>query len=74
MADYVIAFRKWEGEFTDPVTHTFDSFPLERWQRWASPVWDLEDDEEAAKQELMLEPTPVWDDVNQFKVHSAARR
>ena len=22
-----------------PVTHTRDGFPLEQWQRWASPVW-----------------------------------
>jgi hypothetical protein len=42
MADYVIAFRKWDGTdaFPDPVTHTREEFTLEQWQRWASPVWD----------------------------------
>lgn len=42
-ADFVVAFRKWvDGmdEFPDPVTHTRDEFPLDRWQKWASPVWD----------------------------------
>jgi DNA modification methylase len=41
MADYVLAFRKWEeGLGDDPVTHTHDEFPLDQWQAWASPVWD----------------------------------
>ena len=45
MADYVLAFRKWEGlddgtKSAEPVTHTADDFPLEQWQKWASPVWD----------------------------------
>lgn len=44
MADYMLVFRKWTGleeedSFPEPVTHTFDEFPLEQWQEWASPVW-----------------------------------
>jgi DNA modification methylase len=42
MAEYVCVFRKWsetEGETIAPVTHTAESFPLEMWQRYASPVW-----------------------------------
>lgn len=43
MADYVIAFRKWDdhtdAEWPDPVNHTKDEFPLDQWQQWASPVW-----------------------------------
>lgn len=43
MADYVIVCRKWSEETTEgelvPVTHTKDEFPLDVWQRWASPVW-----------------------------------
>lgn len=41
LPEYFVVFRKWavEGEDADPVTHTFDSFPLDRWQEWASPVW-----------------------------------
>lgn len=44
MADYVLAFRKWDGtdgvDFPEPVSHTRDEFTLDQWQRWASPVWD----------------------------------
>jgi len=39
MADYVIAFRKWAEVDAEPVSHTHDSFPLDQWQQWASPVW-----------------------------------
>ncbi len=42
MADYVVVFRKWEGGeegFKDPVGHTKETFPLDQWQKWASPVW-----------------------------------
>lgn len=44
MADYVLAFRKWDGfteaDWPDPVPHTKEDFPLDQWQAWASPVWD----------------------------------
>lgn len=36
--DYLITMRK-PGTNPDPVTHTPDSFPLDTWQRYASPVW-----------------------------------
>lgn len=41
LADYVLFFRKWaaEGEVVVPVTHTEQSFTLNQWQEWASPVW-----------------------------------
>lgn len=42
MAEYVTIFRKWEGdqEAWEPVTNlTKQNFPLDTWQRWASPVW-----------------------------------
>lgn len=38
LPDYVLVFRK-PGENSEPVTHTNDSFPVEQWQQWASPVW-----------------------------------
>ncbi len=38
IADYVITMRK-DGENENPCTHTNESFPVERWQRYASPVW-----------------------------------
>jgi len=41
MAEYLVVFRKWKngGVNPEPVTHTTDNFPLELWQRYASPVW-----------------------------------
>ncbi len=45
MADFVLTFRKWDGlvdtaQPPKPVAHTREDFPLDQWQRWASPVWD----------------------------------
>lgn len=43
LAEYVLVFRKWaseqEAELVRPVGHMPEDFPLEQWQRWASPVW-----------------------------------
>lgn len=38
MADYLLVFRA-PGENAEPVGHKPESFPVERWQEWASPVW-----------------------------------
>lgn len=44
MAEYLLVFRRWphseaEEALIQPVTHTKDDFPLDIWQRYASPVW-----------------------------------
>jgi hypothetical protein len=44
LAEYLVVFRKWptsehEEGLVEPVTHTKDSFPLDQWQNYASPVW-----------------------------------
>ena len=36
--DYLVTMRK-PGENPERVTKTFDGFPVDRWQRYASPVW-----------------------------------
>lgn len=36
--DYILVFRK-PGENADPVNHSAKEFPVDQWQRWASPVW-----------------------------------
>lgn len=36
--DYLVTMRK-PGVNPEPVSHTNESFPVERWQRYASPVW-----------------------------------
>lgn len=38
MADYVMLFRA-PGDNAEPVGHSKSEFPVEQWQRWASPVW-----------------------------------
>lgn len=42
MPEYITIFRKWEGneDDWDPVTFlNKENFPLDTWQKWASPVW-----------------------------------
>jgi len=36
--DYLVTFRK-PGDNPERVTHTNDSFPVNVWQRYASPIW-----------------------------------
>lgn len=36
--DYLVTMRK-PGVNPDPVTHTNETFPVQVWQRYASPVW-----------------------------------
>lgn len=38
LADYLVIFRK-HGVNPDAVSHTADEFPVEKWQKYASPVW-----------------------------------
>jgi DNA modification methylase len=38
IADYLVVVRK-PGVNPDPVHHTHDSFPVGKWQEYASPVW-----------------------------------
>lgn len=36
--DYLLKFKK-RGDNPNPITHTNDSFPVDLWQKIASPVW-----------------------------------
>lgn len=38
IADYIITMRK-PGENEKRVTHTNETFPVDKWQEYASPVW-----------------------------------
>jgi DNA modification methylase len=38
MPDYLLVFKA-PGENETPVGHQEHEFPVERWQKWASPVW-----------------------------------
>lgn len=43
VADYLLVFRK-PGDNPERVTHTNESFPVPRWQRYASPIWATADE------------------------------
>lgn len=36
--DYLIVMRK-DGDNTEPVSHTNETFPVAEWQEYASPIW-----------------------------------
>ena len=36
--DYLVVMRK-PGDNPEPVTHTDESFPVDVWQKYASPIW-----------------------------------
>lgn len=36
--DYLVTMRK-PGENLEPISHTHEDFPVELWQKYASPVW-----------------------------------
>lgn len=36
--DYVVVMRT-PGQNAAPVSHTAEEFPVDQWQKWASPVW-----------------------------------
>lgn len=38
IADYLVTMRK-PGINDEPVTHTNESFPVDLWQKYASPIW-----------------------------------
>lgn len=54
MPDYILIFRKW-GEDELPVTHSKEEYPVEHWQKVASPAWEYE-------------ASPVWWDIQQTNV------
>ena len=38
IADYLVTVRK-PGDNAEPISHTHKTFPVQKWQRYASPVW-----------------------------------
>ncbi|MFJ1411724.1 DNA methyltransferase [Capnocytophaga canimorsus] len=45
LPEYCTVFRKWEGNEEDwkPINNkNQDNFPLDIWQQWASPIWNVE--------------------------------
>ncbi len=48
--DYLVTMRK-PGVNPEPIAHTNGDFPIDTWQKYASPTWD----------EF---PSPIWWDIN----------
>jgi DNA modification methylase len=38
IADYLVTMRK-PGDNVEPISHTHETFPVSKWQNYASPVW-----------------------------------
>jgi len=38
IADYLVTMRK-PGDNAEPISHTHETFPVGKWQNYASPVW-----------------------------------
>ena len=38
LADYLVVMRK-PGDNPEPIAHTHDDFPVDLWQKFASPAW-----------------------------------
>lgn len=36
--DYLVTMRK-PGDNAEPISHTHETFPVQKWQKYASPVW-----------------------------------
>lgn len=57
LPDYVVVFRK-PGKNPEPIAHGED-FPVQMWQRYASPIWASIGDNDGYGMRLMgAEPTP----------------
>lgn len=68
--DYILVFRrptvtKSDEALARKVSHTVDTFHLDQWQQWASPVWTT--DGELAG----VQPCPVWWDIDQSRTLNA---
>lgn len=57
--DFLVTMRK-PGDNPERVSHTAETFPVERWQRYASPVWAVageEDDEGMCRMHPDIDPS-----------------
>lgn len=61
IADYIITFRK-QGENKEFISHTNETYPVDKWQKVASPIWLTED----TKEDISLRYAECcWFDINQ---------
>lgn len=60
--DYLITFRK-PGENKEPISHTNETYPVEKWQKVASPIWLTQEQLEDIN--LSENNFNCWLDINQ---------
>lgn len=72
LPEYCTIFRKWEGdeaEWTPINNKTTENFPLDTWQMWASPVWDVEKSDIEHFNEIVEQYTQqTWKDIRRTDV------
>jgi DNA modification methylase len=74
LAEYLLLFRRWAETDDDPdvrpIAHTYEQFPLDTWQEWASPIWDSSatDFDHKQLEQLIEWSSPVWKDIEQTNV------
>lgn len=72
LPEYCTVYRKWEGNEEDwtPVNNkTKDNFPLDVWQQWASPTWNVEKKDLEHLQEVMSDyKVATWMDIKRTDV------
>lgn len=72
LPEYVTVFRKWEGdesEWTPINNKNQGNFPLDTWQKWASPVWNVESSDIEHLQEVEKDySVQSWMDIKRTDV------
>jgi len=72
LPEYLTIFKKWEGdekEWTPVNNKNADNFPLDTWQSWASPVWNVEKSDMEHLQEVELDyKVQSWMDIRRTDV------
>jgi len=72
LPEYLTIFRKWEGEESNwtPINNkNQNNFPLDTWQQWASPVWNIEKSDIEHLEEVMLDfKQQSWMDIRRTDV------
>ena len=72
LPEYCTIFRKWEGNEEDwtPINNkNAENFPLDVWQSWASPVWNVEKKDIDHLEEVMKDyNVATWMDIKRTDV------
>lgn len=72
LPEYCTVYRKWEGNEEDwtPINNkTKDNFPLDVWQQWASPTWNVEKQDLEHLSEVMSDyKVATWMDIKRTDV------